>query len=155
MLSEEKQAAMKREQEAEATREARIREQLEANARAARAEEERRRQEEAEANKPTNVLLLAYARYIYLKRCREDREGYLAINISEAEMGKAKEAVQLIEAKLKTKLDPNVNVDAMWARANELANKRTGREKCQYTYRELLKMYQALAPESNTITKDF
>src|SRR4051812_26801 len=49
---------------------------------------------------PEYQLGESYLNYIRIKKCVEDRKGYLAIYISDAELGRARRAVKRIEDKL-------------------------------------------------------
>jgi hypothetical protein len=126
-----------------------------------RAEEARRKaieteKREAEARKPINALGNSYVEYIFLKRCREDREGYLVIHISDAELTRARHAVERIEQKMKPQLDPGVDTNWMWEKSNEYAKaRRMSREACQMAYTSLVQRYNELVPEDARVKKDF
>jgi hypothetical protein len=125
------------------------------------AEEARRKaieteKREAEARKPINALGNSYVEYIFLKRCREDREGYLVVHISDAELARARHAVERIEQKMKPQLDPGVDTNWMWERSNEYAKaRRMSPHTCQMAYASLVQRYNELVPEDNTVKKDF
>jgi hypothetical protein len=108
------------------------------------------------AKLPRNVLGVAYAAYIDLKRCSDLREGYAAIYVSVPEMERAKDAIQQIERALKPKLDPDTTADYVWSYVAE--QKRIfvqDRSWCQYRLHDLLQMLQKQVPESGRVEKDF
>jgi hypothetical protein len=111
---------------------------------------------EAEARKPINVLGNSYVEYIFLKRCREAREGYLVVHISDVELARAKQAVERIEQKIRPQLDPSVDTNWMWEKSNEYAKKsRIARHTCQMAYTSLVQRYNEFVPEDNKVEKDF
>ena len=125
--------------------------------RAAQEDEARQQQEDAEEiAKPENVLFRSYAKYIYLKRCYDDREGYLSVNISDPELEKARTAVSSIEQKL-LQANPGLDKDTIWKRANSAnsVENHLDRDDCQGALNALEKTYEALVPGAKDVKKDF
>lgn len=116
----------------------------------------RQRQVDVEFNKPENVLLRAYQEYIVVKKCYDDRKGYLSVNISDEEIEKARQAARGIEQKL-IEADSALDKDALWKKANN--NQSPGgegdRDSCQATFHDLLAEYAKLVPEAKGVRKDF
>ena len=63
-------------------------------------------------------LKVAYADYIVVKRCHDERGSYLSGSISEPQLAKAQAAVRAIEQKIK---NPNIDLDALWKQAKTVA----------------------------------
>jgi hypothetical protein len=110
----------------------------------------------ADAKMPVNILKKAYGDYKFLRRCREARQGYLAVNISEEELARARQAVQRVEQKLKPQLDPDVDIDELWEQADSIGQPNTIVQAiCQFRYSSLMQLYNQLAPEDKRMEKDF
>jgi hypothetical protein len=118
---------------------------------------------------PTYVLGNAYVSYIRLNRCEQEREGYAAVYISEAEMERAKTAVKRLEDKL-TRGGLIMNPDEggstwttklMWNEANKFVSRdpvRRGdeyRNACQQIFRSFMDAHRKQVPEDDRIQKDF
>jgi hypothetical protein len=63
----------------------------------AKENEQRRRELQAKENDPNHLLTRTYYDYIVIKKCFDQRQGYLAVNISDQEMALAKTAAKGIE----------------------------------------------------------
>ena len=125
-------------------------------AEAAQKAEASRQKEAAESKKPINALASVYGRYMFLKRCQEAREGYLEIYVSDAEMARAKQAVQRLEEKLKPQLDPDTDTGSLWSTvAQRPVPWKINRNSCQYILRDLDAEYKAAVPGDDVIKKDF
>jgi hypothetical protein len=113
---------------------------------------------EAEAKKPANLLKSAYSDYKYLKRCFEAREGYVAINLSEEELDRARQAAKRIEEILKPLIGNDVDTNQLWDAASSAGPRDMNvfnRSMCQFRYSALMKSYAQIAPEDQRIQKDF
>jgi hypothetical protein len=110
---------------------------------------------EAERNKPINVLLRSYADYIYVKKCYDERKGYLLVNVSDEELQRAKTAVRNIEQNM-IEADSALNKNALWEEANKVNSSfGTERDRCQYIIQRLETTYKNLSPDAKSIRKDF
>lgn len=67
--------------------------------------------------RPRNRLIRAYAHYVVVKQCHEQRDGYVAVYINDIEMERAREAMGVLE---KTVLagDPSLPTAEMWAKVS-------------------------------------
>ncbi len=119
-------------------------------AEAQRAEEERQREE----RRPVNVLKKLYSQYGYVKRCFDYRTGYVDIFISESEFNRARNAIKIIEDRVR-KIDPSINTDQAWAEAATSINVVPDRASCQYSLTFLMAAFQEVAPEAAAPKKDF
>jgi hypothetical protein len=110
-----------------------------------------------EATKPSNRLRIAYAQYIFVKRCYDARLGYLTIYISESELARAKRAASRIEEKLKPNLPSDVTTDGLWSEANAAAapDLPLSQQTCQTMLGSLEQAYAELVPKDRQIKKDF
>lgn len=87
------------------------------------------------ANTPVNKLRSSYKTYAILRRCKAVRDGYAAMNLSDAEMSSAKMGIKKIEEILEPQLEiaPNLNggsvgrvtKDDLWRAAAIEAQKET------------------------------
>jgi hypothetical protein len=111
---------------------------------------------QAERNKPLNILHRYYTEYIYVKKCYDDRNGYLSVNISDKELESARSAVRNIEQKM-LEADAHLDKDAIWEAANQDANKsrQRDRDSCQQSLHSLEEEYTTLVPNAKIIRKDF
>jgi hypothetical protein len=76
--------------------------------------------------RPVNVLKGAYAAYSILQLCHQVREGYLATDINDVELQRARTATKAIEQELIAK-DPTIDPDKLFAEADKYArNKFSG-----------------------------
>lgn len=152
----QKEAAARAERaEAERARERRYALQRQQQEEVIRREQEQR---EAEAKKPINLLRTSYANYIFIKRCYDDRQGYLMVYISDPELARARHAVSRIEEKLKPDLPPSVTTDSLWSEANALIDKQRMplvQPFCQTKLRSLEQTHRSLIPEDDRTPKDF
>jgi hypothetical protein len=89
-------------------------------------EKARRDAEQAEAenqrriwfSKPENKLLVAYDLMHRIQFCRQVRDGYLVVNISEPEYDRAITAVKAIE-KVALQAVPDLNTDDLWKQGEQ------------------------------------
>jgi hypothetical protein len=84
------------------------------------AAEERRRiavNEAIEAAKPRNRLYRAYASYVIVKQCHDQRDGYMMVYVTDTEVERAREAMVVIEKKVLAE-DPSLPATEIWARAS-------------------------------------
>jgi hypothetical protein len=122
----------------------------------AEAEETRKREEKLrEARSPPRVLARAYAAYVLVKRCRESREGYRLIYISDTELERARKAIAVIETKIKNE-NAGLETEPLWKSGNEIADKLdVSRGACQSGLSLLEGGARKLAPGSLSTEKDF
>lgn len=124
----------------------------------------RRRETEDLLNKRVDLDKLipelgqAYTDYIVVKRCHEAREGYAVIHVSDAEMARAKNAIQRLESVIKV---PEMDLDALWSKANKIADtalppgRAPNSTLCKSTLRQLELTYAKWLPQERTTKKDF
>ena len=117
---ERKAARLEAEKDAQVRREAEQR-QIEAEQQTRKREEEDRLNKRVGLKKLIPELDQEYSEYIVVKRCHEAREGYAAIHIFDPEMARAKNAIQRLESVIKLS---EMDLDALWSKANEIANGR-------------------------------
>jgi hypothetical protein len=123
---------------------------------AERANAERERQmAESEQRKPSNILLMAYSRYIYLRRCFEERTGYATVYLTDVEIDRARKAISGIE-KVMLNRDPNIDKDAEWRGANAFAGRAVADYgSCHIELANLLKTFKSEDPLDSALIKDF
>ena len=138
----------------------------------------RAKQEQQEKdNEPVHILTRTYYDYILVRKCFDARNGYVSVNISTAEMERAKKAAKGIEDSI-LKRNPSVDKNAVWKIANsDSENWKTDTDKielmllqqydsrlqvdlsdrtrCQNTLGALEKRFERLVPEENAVKKDF
>lgn len=102
------------------------------------------------------LLKAAYAEYISVKQCFEARRGYLAVNISEPEMLRAKMEIAAIEKKLNVEHSDDLwkSADTSHSKVYQMNDPRL-RDACQMQLATLDNVYKTLIPEANFTHKDF
>lgn len=136
------------------------------------AEARRQREEQINDRKPEHILVRAYAEYVYLKKCYDRRQGYLAVNLSEEELKRGRAAARAIEQKM-IEADASLDneKDALWRQANGedgdwqtdrdktffllLLTMQSDRDRCQFVLHDLDEGYKALVPDAKSVKKDF
>jgi hypothetical protein len=109
--------------------------------------------------KPETTLAYAYISYINIRHCYDARQGYLAINISDPEMQRARLAVERIESKLKPLLPSSEAADTLWQaadiQARDMLRMTASRDFCQMHLLQLNSIADVLIPDRNQTKKDF
>jgi hypothetical protein len=135
-----------------------------------------RQDEHAKNNDPKHLLIRTYYDYIIIKRCFDQRQGYAAVNISDQEMANAKQFAKTIEDSVQ-KVTPSIDKELAWKIAssdsedwmtpgdktelilsrynNQFELDKTDRNRCQKILAALETRSKKLAPEANTVEKDF
>jgi hypothetical protein len=80
--------------------------------------EEAERQQREWWSKPENRLVVAYDLFHRVQFCRQVRDGYLVVNISEPEYERATTAVKAVERAVLTE-SPDLNTDAVWVQGEQ------------------------------------
>jgi hypothetical protein len=111
-----------------------------------------------DAQQPSNALPIAYARYIFLKRCYEERIGYAMVYLNEIEFERARWAIKMIENLLVDR-EPELDKDAAWKRAVDPDGPqiilRPNFDNCHREMLAIAKTWQGLDPDSTAPKKDF
>ncbi len=137
--------------------------------------EKYRQEQQAKENEPKHLLTRTYYDYIVVRKCFEQRQGYLSVNISEQEMDRAKKAAKAIEDGIQ-KSSPTAK-DAAWTAAtsgsddwmtdgdktdlallnynDRLQFDQSDRNRCQKTLGALEERFRKIVPEANAVKKDF
>lgn len=148
----------------------------EAERQQANAEQLKRQERQTRENEPTHLLTRTYYDYVVVRKCFEQRQGYVAVNISEQEMDRAKKAAKAIEDAI-LKISPGVDKDAAWKAAtsgsddwmtdgdqtdlmlsrydSQLKLDQSDRNRCQNILTALEARLKKTAPETNAVKKDF
>lgn len=140
---------------------------------AAREQEKRDQQEraEAEAKTPRGILQRAYEDYVYVSLCRQERQGYAMVYISEPEMEEARRNVKAIENNITADVF-DIDKAKLWDQASKIKiqlgddyrnwaftySNATGdiqRAACQFALRSLKSKLNELKPETAQMKKDF
>ena len=116
------------------------------------AEQQKNREDQKkEAN--SRFLLEAYTRYIIVKVCNEQRQGYLVNWINNAELDRARTTTKNIELDALDR-DPDLDSAAIWSTANSDARgTRLYRDSCQLGFQNLEQ--QGYDVRLDVIKKDF
>jgi hypothetical protein len=145
--------AEKQRTEAEAKRQMEIARQMaEAQKRAAEEQaKQKAAQMEAENqyriwfSKPENKLLVAYELMHRVQYCRQVRDGYLVINISEPEYDRATIAVKAIE-KVALQAIPDLNTDDLWKQGEQRMYRNSGFGYNNFTCKQFLQELYKMSP---------
>jgi len=127
--------------------------QIAVQAEALKIQEQAKKQAEAqaaaqrEAAKPENKLLAAYDLLHRVQYCRQVRDGYLVINISEPEYDRAIIAVKAIE-KMALQAVPNLNTDDLWKQGEQRMYRDRSTWYNNYTCKEFLQDLYKMSPTS-------
>lgn len=150
--------------------------EAEANRQAAKENERRSRELQAKENDPNHLLTRTYYDYIVIKKCFDQRQRYMAVNISDQEMALAKTTAKGIEDSIQ-KTNPGIDKDSAWKLAssdsdawmtdgdqteltlahynNQFQLDPSDRYRCQRILQALEKRFKQFAPEATAVKKDF
>jgi hypothetical protein len=142
----------------------------------AKVAQQTREEQQTKENNPKHLLIRSYYDYIVVRKCFEQRKGYVAVNIYDEEMDRAKEAAKAIEDAI-LKSNPNIDKAAAWKGASsdssdwmtdrdqtelimsrynsQLELDHNDRNRCQQVLGMLEERLSRIVPEATAVKKDF
>lgn len=105
-------------------------------------------------NSPFSQLEFGYELYAFVKFCHDRRKGFLVTFVNDEEFADARERITELENRMKPKIFPPMDDDALRRVFDDAAHSLSGmwltRQTCQISYRDLVKLTGGFS-----IKKDF